>query len=684
MLAALLAAPGIASAQQAPEDGWNSPEALGLLRRAIDRRAVDVTDTSLQTYSARGDGYVYFLIDATGINQENLVRTDQVAVDFYWRAPNEVRQRIVGLREQRELPITGLYYYIDRLTVVHDDYGQSIVIADGDNVRDVPHPVGLLGEERYDYRLADSLALRLPGLETPVRVQELEVRPKFADEPAVVGSVFLEAETGAVVRMSFTFTPSSYVDPRLDFINVTLENGLWQGRYWLPHEQRLEIRREMPELELPFGTIIRTRMRIGNYTFNGPVPEDLFLSRLPITFAPEAERRNFPFEKPVDAEWREEGFDAPASVTEIQRRAREMARDAARARVTSGLPSSRLALRSVSDVFRFNRAEGLAVGLGLAARSGGWLTGRVQGGWAVGAGHPVASLDLATIDPPDIRTSVYLNRPAEIGGIKAVSGVANTVSTLLTDWDWSDPYYVSGGSVTFARLANRASMDVTARVERQESASETSDFSFAKPGRDRRPVRPIDDGTHLSVTATFRRDMPSAAGAWVELRTTAGTLAATDSTFSFGRAELAGGYSRGWSWQRAGIEATARVGASLGRLPRQELTLLGGRGTLAGYAYRVFGGSEYAIVDVKASADLLHPWLRARVSAGAGWSRIGDAGNAAGDLLGVRATRELLPAVGIGVGLFYDLLHVDLARGLGSSGETQLIIEFPVSFWKFL
>ena len=41
------------------------------------------------------------------------------------------------MRQQKELPVTRLYYYLDRLTVVQDNYGQGIVIADGDNVVDM-------------------------------------------------------------------------------------------------------------------------------------------------------------------------------------------------------------------------------------------------------------------------------------------------------------------------------------------------------------------------------------------------------------------------------------------------------------------------------------------------------------------------------------------------------------------
>ena len=224
---------------------WNDAGVSELVSRAIQRRSTESVDTALQNYSAQGRGFVYFLLDAPELDRQSLVRTDQVALEVYWRAPDQIRQRIVGLRERRDLPVTRLYYYLDRMTVVQDNYGSAIVIADGDNVKDVPHPIAGGATDVYDYRLADSMTLRLPGLDGPVRVNEVQVRPKDASQPAFVGSVFLEQATGALVRMAFTFTPSAYVDPRLDYINVNLENGLWNGRYWLPYEQRLEIRRDI-------------------------------------------------------------------------------------------------------------------------------------------------------------------------------------------------------------------------------------------------------------------------------------------------------------------------------------------------------------------------------------------------------------------------------------------------------
>jgi hypothetical protein len=147
-----------------------------------------------------------------------------------------------------------------------------IRMGDGDEVGDVPHPAAAGSDSIYEFRLGDSLTLQLPNATQPIRVYELEVRPLRHDRPAIVGSVFVDRTTAAIVRMSFTFTPVSYVDDRLDYIGVSLDNGLWEGRYWLPNEQTLQIRRQIPELDFAAGAVIQGRMRISDYTFNDSLP----------------------------------------------------------------------------------------------------------------------------------------------------------------------------------------------------------------------------------------------------------------------------------------------------------------------------------------------------------------------------------------------------------------------------
>jgi hypothetical protein len=99
-------APGQAHTQSTPgevqpADGWNSPRALELVRLAQNRRSDQIDGEALRSYQARGRAAVQFLVDHPQTGRENLVRTDQVALELFWRAPDHTRQHIVGVDTTR-------------------------------------------------------------------------------------------------------------------------------------------------------------------------------------------------------------------------------------------------------------------------------------------------------------------------------------------------------------------------------------------------------------------------------------------------------------------------------------------------------------------------------------------------------------------------------------------------------
>jgi hypothetical protein len=238
---ALVAAPGALGAQTPPED-WNGPRARALMEKATERRALPKADSLLRNYRAKAEGMVYFYLDRRETDERTLVKTDQIALEVYWAQPDRTKQRIVGMRGENTLP-NRMHYHLDHLTVVQNGFGDIIRLGDGDEVRDVPHPAAPGADSIYDFRLSDSLTVRLPGRTEPIRAYAIDVRPRRTDRSALVGSVYVDRETGDIVRMTFTFTPAAYVDRRLDYINISLDNSLWDGRYWLPYEQSVQIRR---------------------------------------------------------------------------------------------------------------------------------------------------------------------------------------------------------------------------------------------------------------------------------------------------------------------------------------------------------------------------------------------------------------------------------------------------------
>src|SRR3954467_14946882 len=219
---------------------WNSPETLALVRRAVNRRLDVQADTSLMSYRTRAHGFVFFLAQVgEGLSQPpRLVKADELDVDVYWQAPNRTKQVILGWRDGAFLP-TDINYHRDHLGIVTNNFGNVIRIGEGDEVRDVPHPLSPLGLTAYDYALGDSLVIRTAAGETVVR--EVQVRPRSFARPLVVGTLYLDTATAQLVRFRFSFTPAAYLDKQLEDISIVLENSLFERRYWLPYRQEVEI-----------------------------------------------------------------------------------------------------------------------------------------------------------------------------------------------------------------------------------------------------------------------------------------------------------------------------------------------------------------------------------------------------------------------------------------------------------
>ena len=670
------------------EQAWNDERALELITRARERRSASMADTGLVNFQADARLYVYFYLDRPDTRERNLVKTDQLALDVLWQAPDQVKQRIVGWRDRKSLP-TNINYHLDHLTVVLENFGDEIRLGDGDEVRGVPHPAARTSEEFYDYRLVDSLTLQLPGTTEPVRVYELEVRPRDASRPAFLGSVFVDRRAGDIVRMDFTFTGSSYIDRYLDYINISLDNGLWQGRFWLPNQQRVEIRRRIPELDIPAGSVIRATMRVGNYRFNQPLPPQLFAGPA-VVAAPKAQREAFPFEEDIHAEVRREGIGPQVELGEIRRLASSLVRDRALQRA-SGL---RLRVPSFSQLLRYNRAEGLvlAAGAGYAPRGSVLLSAEL--GYAFGASHALAALG-ARSGPLSGR--IYLDQPRDMALTPVVSGAMNTLSALFAGEDYSDLYFTSGAEAEYQRpLGAGWALGVGARAESQEAPGEGTDFSLF--GGEVRPLQPIDHANlFLGGSLSLRRDSPAeAAVRWSgNARLEAGSVnpgVAPCRADSACRADFRGEFlkprvgidwTRNWPARDAELKLGGQAGVAVGDVPLQELFRIGGRGTLPGYAFRSFGGDRFSLLSGIASADLLPAWVRGRILAALGSADTREP-RSHGPAHWPAPTDGPKASLGAGVGIFHDILHLDVARGLAGDGHWELIIEANRAFWDFL
>ncbi len=664
-LTALVTCFASASAQDA--EGWNGARVLELTERARALRRSTVVDSAFRSYEAKARGYVYFFIDRPDSEERTLVKADQIALEVFWRAPNLTKQRIVGLRDDKVLP-TNIKYHLDHLTVVQDDFRDHIRMGDGDEVEAVLHPLGPSSEGWYDFQLADSLTLRYGAGGDEVRVYEVRVRPKKLDEPGFMGSVFLDRASAAIVRMSFTFTPASYVDPYLDYIRISLDNSLWMGRYWLPYRQEMELRREMPLLDFLAGSIIRGRFEISDYEFNLALPVALFVGR-GVTAVPQAQREAFPFERGLFDDLEREGLAPTPTMEDIRAQALEMAGG----RYLTGLSPWRLHVASVSDGVRYNRAEGLFLGAGTHIRPGNDAVVRVSAGYAFGPGEASVGISATSERGWLVPTlEAYSHEVRDIGTIPASAGLFGSLSAAFGWEDYLDPYFTRGARLTFSSRTNREGPTLSLGFERHTSAT---DAVSSVPGVDFRPVRPIDEGILGAVEASTPVTLP-----WNGLGRIRGSV---------GRLETANYQSLDGSMQwvreseEAGWSASLRVnaGAVSRDAPAQALYLLGGRGSLPGYRFREFVGTSYGLVRAEGTHAIFGPWVGIRAFAAVGATRLPIASAPSG--WNAEDSGGLRPSVGVGLSLGWDVLRLDLARGL-RDGKWEVIFAVDPRFYSWL
>src|SRR6059036_1742025 len=590
VLAAVLALGVLLRPAPAVAQAWNSDAALALARRAVLRRGGAVADSSLHDYKAQAHGFLFFL-GAFGqglADPPRLVKADQLELEVYWKAPASSKQRVIGWRDQTQLP-TDINYHRDHLGIIQNNFGAALRLGEGDEVRDVPHPLSPAGPDIYDFALGDTTTIMLP--EREVRVVTLRVRPKDFGLPRIVGTLYLDAETADLVRMAFNFTPRSYLDPALEDVSIVLDNALWERRYWLPYRQEIEIRRRVTWLDVPVRGIIRARWEIDGYVLNLGLANSWFAGD-EITFLPKAERDSFPWKEPLGAALQD--IAEPVRQNDLERVRAEVEQIAGR-RVLSGLKARRLGVRGVSDLLHANRVEGLAAGAGVVVRGGGErreLRARVSYGFADRrAKGTVTALDHEGRGA--IEVSVY-REVRDVGDAAVIAPLLNSFASQEFGHDYGDYYLADGGRITYRH-------GIGVRSEWRATAGRESIGSLAV--------------TAVPANGSFRPN-PSLGGPGVDLvqlaleRRSEGFAVRRDlhveTMLEGGRKDGGASYLRlsgaGHVLFPAGatrLLLRGQGGVASADLPAHRAFVLGGRGTLLGDDYRRWGGRRMALLHLE-------------------------------------------------------------------------------------
>ena len=688
---------------------WNDPRSRALVERATLRRAQQLADTGLTDYQATAHGYVTFLAQlGEGFpTPPKIIKADELELEVYWHAPNLSKQRIVGRRDTLLLP-TDIAYHEDHLGIVQNNFPSVIRIGDGDEVRDVPHPLSPAGLGDYDFALTDSFAIGSGSQR--INVYEIKVRPKDDRQPRVVGAVYLDPSAGQVVRMNLSFTHAAFLDKSLEQLSVVLENRLVAGRYWLPSRQEIEIRRSGTWLDYPVRGIIRGRWEIGDYRFETNLPRALFAGP-EIVQMPPAQLRQYPW---TGAILDSLPPDVRAATEEDVKRVQDEARALVRSQALARAQHVTLSARSISDFARYDRVEGLAVADGLSKQFGSGFTATVRGRYGLDDRDGKGSAELAWQSGSGFRVRAFGIRDfRDVGDVAERSGAINSLAAQEFGSDYSDPYLARGGGigVQFAP-ASRLRWSAEAGYEGESALGVharpvTGAFESAVSAANERTVRLV-----------ARVDRPPSLWAWgtelsgrTELRATLPqSVSGTEfspSHFDAMRLSVTADIERPFSESKRLVLQTVAAGV-VGPLvaelqPVQELVYFGGPVTAPGYAFHSlvapFGVSQRVELRLPAyfpafslgrfgrvpGRGAIAPYVNLVGTADVGECDIPvNAGGLPADSVCPVKNGGLFPSFGLGYLLPFDLARFDVARGVGRGGRWTFSFDVSRDFWSVL
>jgi hypothetical protein len=665
--------------------GWNDARTSALVERATERRASQLADTGLVDYKATAHGYVTFLAQfGEGFREPpKIVKADELGLEVYWRAPDMSKQRIMGRRDTLLLP-TDINYHRDHLGIVQNNFRNIIRIGEGDEVKDVPHPLSPVGLEEYDYAIHDSLQIRLA--DKVLDVYEVRVKPKDDRQPRAVGAVYIDRESGEVVRMAFSFTRAALIDKDLEDVSVVLENALIEGRFWLPRRQEIEIRRTGSWLDYPARGIIRGRWEICCYEVNTGLPTSLFAGP-EIVMAPPAERaaKPFPFSGNVLDSLPP---DVRAVTDEDVKKVQEEARSLVRAQALARSRTLAFSAHRISDIARFNRVEGLALGSGFLQRVGAGFSVAASGryGFSDKQGKGRGEIEYRTGAGSNL-TIAAERQYRDVGDDPETSLVLNSLAAQEFGSDYTDTYDARTVSVrwSLARFGWRPSFDVG--YESQKALAVHAEPAIGNF----EPTIPAVGVRELRATLGFDRGATLTFGGF-ESDSRVALMAARVVRPNSARSNLFRplvvlDLQRPFGTSRLVLHTIAAGIFGNDSVPAQRLVFLGGPTTGPGYDFHEFAGRGG--LSQRVEWRFVAPFIPIP---------LGRYGTAPGSItLAPFATALWIdrsasfkggrqgwyPALGLGALSIFDVLRLDVARGL-RDGRWTFSVDIGRDFWSVL
>ncbi|HEX9893347.1 MAG TPA: hypothetical protein VGA78_05455 [Gemmatimonadales bacterium] len=707
-----------------PPDSYANPATAQLVANA--RAARDRNERLVTSYTATVKQRLGVGIRA--LSRDRMLYRQELVARIAWKRDAPSTVEIVGAREGIPIALRG-----DRLPEDLDAQATSLVLnpaedyirlIGGDDDEGLMYPLRQGGEFDYRFEAGDTTTISLPT-GRQIRLLALKVIPRRADWQLMSGTLWFDGDTHGLVQAVFRparpFEFRRDVDPddREDvpgFVNpvaevkyITLEYGLYEGRWWLPRYMALDAAGKMGSW---LGVPVRLERVYEDYEVEGgtpPVPGSTFRpagtvrrrERYDDTPADSTERRRVAdstsaaVKECIDRETRRlnsEGWKGRAYRQELRRCWRRpsdsslvviVPADTAALLVSPELGEpilqmgdliSEAEIRSLSGAIgdlpgtpwgarvqlpsgvgallqhaRYNRIEALSLGVSGTLDLG---PAAVRGTARLGVADLVPNADLSllrTTSSARLGLTAY-RRLATANPDARPFGPINSVLGFLAQRDDGEYYRTLGLELT-AQNTNSGWINARVFLQRERPAEVETNASlphlFDKSNLFRSNFV-ADSATQLggSVTVRGSRALSHAVALGGET-----TVDGATGDFDFGRAAGTVRLFVTPSGPLAGAVSVS-AGTSTGTVSNQGRFFLGGPGTLRGYSGGVLAGP--AFWSARAEVGNSFPAARVTVFGDAGW---------AGERSQFSTGRPLIGA-GVGASFLDGLVRFDLARGL--------------------
>ncbi len=726
MLAFVLWAQLVAGAASAPGD---SVYATPALRELVARAALHNRNApaGFLGYRARIETELSLILRDT-LGREQAVEIEQLGTRASWQRDGSYDLHVLGYRAQsRGVPYSALSFvsgytvpwlYGDRLDMgfrpARAGRDRSFQAAragpprPGRSPLNFVHPFAADRDAYYHFAGGDTVTvLGVGGRSIPiVRIVVTPRPPKSGTFGAFDGEIEIDAERCQIVHMrgqmvtlsrrttghaAMAQRPGLVVAAYVDFVDAEVGR-----RYWLPATQRTEIQAALAPLGAT-RAVFRLVSTFRDYEVRDTTaPLDSLpavRARIRLTYAPRDSMDGF-------GGWRAGLGEATSSVHAED--FADLAPDAWRA---DGPPRLDLYPHDLAESFRFNRVEGLYLGLAGTVRfrdAFPGLSAGVFGGYASAErtlrGGARVSLQRApwTLGARAGRYLVSTNDFTlpfgQDPGFSALLGAADLN-------DYVDRRLAALSATRVLGSVDRALLSVEGGIGRDRAEQQRIDWGlFGSAGSRFGPNRGALEGGYARVAADLELN-PGVSGDFLQPGIGARL-----------HYERGGGPSGSLAWQRAELALSARkyLGplslaahadggvVAAATIPPQQLFELGGSESLPGYAWKEFAGDRAGLF--RASAGYRLPLFTRPVhafstlylpgfapglalSAQGGWAELSSpAARAAVAGLGPvgaepvsRPTDGVRASVAVGMTFFSELVHIALARPVDHAAPWRLL-----------